>query len=152
MSGHSLTRDVRENKNLTDIGYEALRRLFVFNNGSSLKECKQVNYNSYTENWTNGQRSKAVCDMFETIANSNDSEYVTKSKMWSTPKIIETFIDDFFYYETPQKSSEFSKTNISDYYRYTACSKWTFNQTYYEKTIVTDFGLVCEDAWKVKFI
>ncbi|CAG5109617.1 Oidioi.mRNA.OKI2018_I69.chr2.g4136.t1.cds [Oikopleura dioica] len=91
--------------------------------------------------------------MFQTIANSNDSsEYVSESKMWSSPQIIESFIPDFFDYQTPLSSSEFTRTNISDYHRYTACSKWTFNQTYYQKTIVTDFGLVCEDAWKIQII
>ncbi|CAG5109618.1 Oidioi.mRNA.OKI2018_I69.chr2.g4137.t1.cds [Oikopleura dioica] len=56
LNNHSLTAEAH--KNLDDVSFQALRRLFVFNNATSAKECRQVNYNSYTDNWRNGKRSQ----------------------------------------------------------------------------------------------
>ena len=72
-----------------------IQKLFSFHTAThDSKPCRQINYNGYTSNWSNGSAAQEVCDMFFNVLTAENDQIDTFKGKNST-EIITGYLSNF---------------------------------------------------------
>jgi len=162
--------------NQTDTRTLQLHNMFVADTSkTSEKECSQVNYNKWTNNFKDEKKSAKVCQILKhitdngltvdsTVTETKGGEEVERQK--TSAEILAEYdskvdlIGDQACYKLYNKANKLyvkdcihglNDIRICDgegcYSDTVPCESWEYEQIHYKRTAVTEFNLVCGDVF-----